>query len=98
MLFRCSTLIRQNNALLGSEIEVDDDTTDDAIRKHLLELSEDQHDEKREALAVFNNKVIKMHAVQYSEAETVYRTIIRSCFKLQGVPINDYFWYIFIMI
>ena len=59
MLFRCSTLIRHNNALLGNDIEVDDDTDDDVIRKHLLELSEDKHDEKREALAVFNNKVNK---------------------------------------
>ena len=35
-----------------------DDVTDEELRKQLLQIDEDQHDEKREALAVFNNKVI----------------------------------------
>jgi len=48
-------LIRHNHDLIGT---VDEHALDDDIRKHLLELSEDRHDEKREALAVLNNKEI----------------------------------------
>ena len=47
-------MIRHNTDLLGS---VDEHLPDEDVRKHLLELNEDLHDEKREALAVFNNKV-----------------------------------------
>ena len=47
-------MIRHNTDLLGS---IDEQMPDEEVRKHLLELNEDQHDEKREALAVFNNKV-----------------------------------------
>ena len=47
-------MIRHNTDLLGS---VDKHLPDEEVRKHLLELNEDLHDEKREALAVFNNKV-----------------------------------------
>ena len=32
------------------------------MNKLLLDISEDKHDDKREALAVFNNKVNKLHA------------------------------------
>ena len=52
---RCrSAMIRHNTDLLGS---IDEHLPDEDVRKHLLELNEDLHDEKREALAVFNNKV-----------------------------------------
>lgn len=47
-------MIRHNTDLLGS---IDEHLPDEDVRKHLLELNEDLHDEKREALAVFNNKV-----------------------------------------
>ena len=47
-------MIRHNTDLLGS---IDEQMPDEEVRKHLLELNEDQHDEKREALAVINNKV-----------------------------------------
>ena len=50
----CSDLIRRNNDLIGT---FDEHVLDEDVRKELLELSEDKHDEKREALAVFNNKV-----------------------------------------
>jgi len=48
-------MIRHNTDLLGS---IDEHLPDEDVRKHLLELNEDLHDEKREALAVFNNKEI----------------------------------------
>jgi len=48
-------LIRHNNDLIGT---LDEHVLDEDVRKQLLELSEDRHDEKREALAVFNNKEI----------------------------------------
>ena len=47
-------MVRHNTDLLGS---IDDQLPDEEVRKHLLELNEELHDEKREALAVFNNKV-----------------------------------------
>merc|ERR1711936_339477 len=50
-----TAMIRHNTNLLGS---IDEQMPDEEVRKHLLELNEDQHDEKREALAVFNNKEI----------------------------------------
>ena len=54
ILHSFSTMIRNNTNLLG---EVDSNLRDEEVRKHLLELDEEVHDEKREALAVFNNKV-----------------------------------------
>ena len=56
----CSLLIRHNPHLIPDNLANDniDDLTDEELRKQLLQLDEDQHDEKREALAVFNNKVI----------------------------------------
>ena len=53
-------MIRHNTDLLGS---IDEQLPDEEVRKHLLELNEDLHDEKREALAVFNNKV-ETHRLQ----------------------------------
>jgi len=50
-----TAMIRHNTNLMGS---IDEQMPDEEVRKHLLELNEDQHDEKREALAVFNNKEI----------------------------------------
>merc|ERR1711936_1318740 len=50
-----TAMIRHNTDLLGS---IGEQMPDEEVRKHLLELNEDQHDEKREALAVFNNKEI----------------------------------------
>merc|ERR550532_1571160 len=50
-----TAMIRHNTDLLGS---IDEHLPDEDVRKHLLELNEDLHDEKREALAVFNNKEI----------------------------------------
>ena len=50
----CSFLIRQNTDLIGT---LDEHVLDEDVRKQLLELSEEKHDEKREALAVFNNQV-----------------------------------------
>ena len=47
-------MIRHNTGLVGT---LDDHVLDEDVRKQLLELSEDVHDAKREALAVFNNKV-----------------------------------------
>ena len=62
----CSAMVRHNTDLLGS---IDDQLPDEEVRKHLLELNEELHDEKREALAVFNNKVEtqrqNLHAVQH---------------------------------
>lgn len=56
----CSRLIRHNPHLIPDNLADDniDDVTDEELRKQLLQVDEDQHDEKREALAVFNNKVI----------------------------------------
>merc|ERR1719402_470573 len=50
-----TNMIRNNADLVGS---LDSNISDEEVRKILLELSEDLHDEKREALAVFNNKEI----------------------------------------
>ena len=47
-------MIRHNTDLVGT---LDDHLLDEDVRKQLLELSEELHDDKREALAVFNNKV-----------------------------------------
>ena len=47
-------MIRHNTNLVGT---LDDHLLDEDVRKQLLELSEELHDDKREALAVFNNKV-----------------------------------------
>ena len=47
-------MIRNNTNLVGT---LDSNLLDEEVRKQLLELSEELHDEKREALAVFNNKV-----------------------------------------
>ena len=47
-------MIRNNATLLGT---LDSLLLDEDVKHQLLELGEEQHDEKREALAVFNNKV-----------------------------------------
>lgn len=47
-------MIRHNTRLVGT---LDSHVLDEEVRKQLLELTEELHDEKREALAVFNNKV-----------------------------------------
>lgn len=53
-------LIRHNPHLIPDNLADDniDDMTDEELRKQLLQADEDQHDKKREALAVFNNKEI----------------------------------------
>ena len=53
-----SKLIRHNTDLIGT---LDEHVLDEDVRKQLLELSEELHEEKREALAVLNNKVSKLH-------------------------------------
>lgn len=53
-----SKLIRHNTDLIGT---LDEHVLDEDVRKQLLELSEELHEEKREALAVLNNKVYKLH-------------------------------------
>ena len=45
---------RRNPHLIS---DIDEHALDEDVRKELLALSEEKHDEKREALAVFNNKV-----------------------------------------
>jgi hypothetical protein len=51
-------MIRTNTALLGAGFPPPtSELLDEDVKHHLLELGEELHDEKREALAVFNNKV-----------------------------------------
>jgi len=59
-------LIRHNNDLIGT---FDEHVLDEDVRKELLELSEDKHDEKREALAVFNNKEIAKKELENLEEQ-----------------------------
>ena len=58
MLTISSKLIRHNTDLIGT---LDEHVLDEDVRKQLLELSEELHEEKREALAVLNNKVYNLN-------------------------------------
>ena len=83
-------MIRHNTDLLGS---VDEHLPDEDVRKHLLELNEALHDEKREALAVFNNKVetLRMSCVATTtETQGRFRCLRMSNLCVQCILATSY--------
>jgi len=85
-------LIRHNPHLIPDNLADDniDDVTDDELRKQLLQIDEDQHDEKREALAVFNNKEIAKKELnnlheQRESLESEIELLTQEASDLQGL-------------